>query len=199
MNNARGTTSNKEEFRKIQNFIGSDKKIENAVYIPIDSNEIPVYMTNLEYFINEEKHRDFEVDVKEDSTIFDHSVDSLLRIAIMHAQFESIHPFLDGNGRLGRILIALMAVKENIIEFPLFFVSEELEKERIRYYNSLNATRADNPDWISWIYFFLNASERMSNKIIEEIESSEQLAKYGISKCQTEIQKKYGCQLFLIR
>lgn len=196
MNDARGTVSNSGEFRKIQNFIGPDKKIENAVYIPINSNEIPEYMTNLEYFINSEYHRDFDLKLNDDETLISYDADSLLRIAIMHAQFESIHPFLDGNGRLGRILIALMAVKEKIMDAPLFFVSEELEKERIRYYNSLNYTRGDNPDWESWLMFFLNASERMADKIIEKIESSEQLAKFGLEKCQTEIQQKVWLATF---
>ena len=105
----------------------------------------------------------------------------------MHAQFESIHPFLDGNGRLGRILIALMAIKEEIMEAPLFFVSEELEMERIRYYNTLNETRGETPTWVGWILFFLNASERMADKIIGKIETSETLASNGLKKCQTSV------------
>ena len=188
MEDARGTVSNKGEFRKIQNFIGPDKKIENAVYIPINANLINEYMTNLEYFINGEYHRDFDKKVGEDKELFDHQIDSLLRIAIMHAQFESIHPFLDGNGRLGRILIVLMAIKEKIMEAPLFFVSEELEVERIRYYNTLNETRGETPSWVSWIIFFLNASERMANKIIEKIETAETLASTGLNKCKTSVQ-----------
>ena len=188
MEDARGTVSNKGEFRKIQNFIGPDKKIENAVYIPINANLINEYMTNLEYFINGEYHRDFDKKVDEDKELFDHQIDSLLRIAIMHAQFESIHPFLDGNGRLGRILIVLMAIKEKIMEAPLFFVSEELEVERIRYYNTLNETRGETPSWVSWIIFFLNASERMANKIIEKIETAETLASTGLNKCKTSVQ-----------
>ena len=180
MEDARGTVSNKGEFRKIQNFIGPDKKIENAVYIPINANLINEYMTNLEYFINGEYHRDFDKKVDEDKELFDHQIDSLLRIAIMHAQFESIHPFLDGNGRLGRILIVLMAIKEKIMEAPLFFVSEELEVERIRYYNTLNETRGETPSWVSWIFFFLNARERITGKIIEKIETAETLAYTGL-------------------
>ena len=187
MEDARGTVSNKGEFRKIQNFIGPDKKIENAVYIPINANLINEYMTNLEYFINGEYHRDFDKKVGEDKELFDHQIDSLLRIAIMHAQFESIHPFLDGNGRLGRILIVLMAIKEKIMEAPLFFVSEELEVERIRYYNTLNETRGETPSWVSWIIFFLNASKRMANKIIEKIETAETLASTGLDKCKTSV------------
>ena len=187
MEDARGTVSNKGEFRKIQNFIGPDKKIENAVYIPIKANLINEYMTNLEYFINGEYHRDFDKKTEENKVLFDHKIDSLLRIAIMHAQFESIHPFLDGNGRLGRILIALMAIKEKIMEAPLFFVSEELEAERIRYYNTLNETRGETPSWVSWIIFFLNASERMANKIIEKIETAETLASTGLDKCKTSV------------
>ena len=144
-------------------------------------------MTNLEYFINGEYHRDFDKKVGEDKELFDHQIDSLLRIAIMHAQFESIHPFLDGNGRLGRILIVLMAIKEKIMEAPLFFVSEELEVERIRYYNTLNETRGETPSWVSWIIFFLNASERMANKIIEKIETAETLASTGLDKCKTSV------------
>ena len=188
MEDARGTVSNKGEFRKIQNFIGPDKKIENAVYIPINANLINEYMTNLEYFINGEYHRDFDKKVGEDKELFDHQIDSLLRIAIMHAQFESIHTFLDGNGRLGRILIVLMAIKEKIMEAPLFFVSDELEVERIRYYNTLNETRGETPSWVSWIIFFLNASERMANKIIEKIETAETLASTGLNKCKTSVQ-----------
>lgn len=196
MRDARGTTSNNGEFRKVQNFIGTDKKIENAIYIPISANEISDYMTNLEHFINSEHHRDFDLNVNSDEVSISYDADPLLRIAIMHAQFESIHPFLDGNGRLGRILIALMAVKESIMEAPLFFVSEELEKERVRYYNSLNDTRGDNPDWESWLLFFLNSSERMADKIINKIETSEEVALLGLKKCQTEIQKKVWLATF---
>lgn len=196
MTNARGTTSSGGEYRKVQNFIGPDNKIENATYIPIPAHEIDEYMANLEHFINGQNHSSFDKDKEPNLEYFDYECDSLIKIAIAHAQFESIHPFLDGNGRLGRILIALLAVSEGLVTAPLFFVSEELEKERIRYYNALNATRGQQPDWYNWIQFFMNASGRMATKMIGQLERAETLAKKGISLCKIESHKKVWLATF---
>ncbi|CRH93895.1 Protein involved in cell division [Chlamydia trachomatis] len=191
---ARGTNANGGEFRKIQNFIGPDKNIENASYIPIGANEIGDYMTNLEFFINGAFHP--SLDVEEGQEFITFNSDILLRIAVAHAQFESIHPFLDGNGRLGRILIALMAVQEGLLHHPIFFVSEELEKERIRYYNALNATRGQNPDWNPWFHLFLNASEQMASNILKKINNADEHAKKGLAICQTQTQKNVWLATF---
>lgn len=191
---ARGTTSNGGEFRKIQNFIGPDKNIENASYIPIGANEIGDYMTNLEFFINGEYHSSLESDEQGERLSYDS--DTLLRIAVAHAQFESIHPFLDGNGRLGRILIALMAVQEGLLNYPIFFVSEELEKERIRYYNALNATRGQKPDWLPWLNLFLTASEQMAINILKKIHNADEHARKGLELCQTQTQKNVWLSTF---
>ena len=191
---ARGTTSNGGEFRKIQNFIGPDKNIENASYIPIAANEIGDYMANLEFFINGESHHSLEN--SQGQEVINFNSDTLLRIAVSHAQFESIHPFLDGNGRLGRILIALMSVQEGLLNYPIFFVSEELEKERIRYYNALNATRGDNPDWLPWLNLFLNASEQMATNILKKIQKADEHAKRGLEVCQTQTQKNIWLTTF---
>lgn len=178
----RGTTSASGEFRKVQNFIGPDKKLENATYIPISAEKISDYMTNLEYYINGEIHSSFQTfDEYEEYEVLDQNVDTLIKTAIIHAQFESIHPFLDGNGRLGRILIVLCFMMDDLINEPVFFISEELEKERLRYYNRLNGVRGDNPDWYSWIDFFLSASQRMANSLLKKLEDIENLAKTGLS------------------
>ena len=190
MDNARGTVSGSGEFRKIQNFIGPDKHIENAKYIPIPANEIGAYMSNLEYYINGMDHYSFQEADEQASTVIGYNANALLRIAVAHAQFESIHPFLDGNGRLGRILVALMAVQEKIVSYPLFFVSEELEKERVRYYNALNATRLEEPDWFTWIMFFLEATERMVEKTVEKLVNVENIALEGLKICENDTQKK---------
>ena len=196
MTNARGTSSAGGEYRKIQNFIGPDNNIEHAVYIPVSAAEIPQYMANLEYFMNGEVHSSFKKYNGSEGVVLDEKIESLIKIAIMHAQFESVHPFLDGNGRLGRILIALMAMSYDLVDFPVFLVSEELEKERARYYALLNGIRGDNPDWYLWIKFFLECCERMTSKLIEKMKNTEQLAKECLSKCRLDTEKKYGCTLF---
>ena len=198
MDNARGTKANKGNFRKIQNFIGKDKNIENAVYIPVSANEIDEYMTNLEYFINGENHISLNTEICDDGYSFINYDDiPLLKMAICHAQFESIHPFLDGNGRLGRILIVLMALYYGIVSEPLFFVSEELDKEKIKYYNLLNSTRGNNPQWYGWIEFFLQASDKMIDGLLEKIDKADELFNNLQSLCITDSQKRVLFSTFL--
>lgn len=194
-NNARGTNQNGGEFRKIQNFIGPDNKIENATYIPVAANEINQYMENLEYYVNSNKHRSFEKE-NVNGILLDENSDIILKIAIAHAQFESIHPFLDGNGRLGRILIALLAVQADLVDSPVFLVSEELERERIRYYNLLSGVRGNNPDWFSWLYFFIECSKRMAERLLQKLSSAEDLAKSGIPNLKLQSEQKVWIYTF---
>lgn len=121
MRGARGSRQSSGEYRKIQNFIGPSTKIEDAVYLPIGANEIGDYMSNLEHFINGEHHFSYDKRANEDMYLFDETAPPLVKTAIIHAQFESIHPFLDGNGRLGRILIVLSMLNENLTTEPIFF------------------------------------------------------------------------------
>lgn len=187
MDGGRGTTSAKGQFRQIQNFIGPTKKIEDASYIPIGANEIGEYMTNLEYYINSQDHRSFlSTECDENEVLLNYQSDTLIKTAIMHAQFESIHPFLDGNGRMGRILIVLNTMQDNLIDKPVFFVSEELEKERLRYYNLLNGVRGDTPDWFSWIDFFLDACDRMSDSMLRKLDGINDLAEKGLRKIDAD-------------
>lgn len=192
MKNSRGTTEGSGEFRRIQNFIGPNNKIEDASYIPIEANEIPDYLNNWENFINKHPYgQKLSTDhlEKENKFIIDENSPALLKAAVMHAQFESIHPFLDGNGRLGRILIALYTVQSNLIASPIFFVSEELEKQRFKYYHFLNSTRGNNASWTEWIEFFLEASNRMADKLNLLLETAEKIAFDGLKKCEKDVQK----------
>ena len=102
------------EFRTIQNFLGpKGSTIENATYIPPEPQLVPEYISNLEKYINEN-----EEDLP------------LIKVALLHSQFETIHPFTDGNGRTGRILVPLYLFSENVIDEPSFLVSESLEKDK---------------------------------------------------------------------
>ncbi|GAA0434978.1 Fic family protein [Lentibacillus halophilus] len=198
MEGARGSTQTSGNYRKVQNFIGPTKKMEDATYIPIAAHNIDDYMENLEYFINHHPYnKPLPVDhLSTDDYVFDEDADPLIKTAIIHAQFESIHPFLDGNGRLGRILIVLYLIQSNVITSPIFFVSEELEKERPRYYDMLNGVRGDNPRWGDWLLFFLRACDRMADRINAKLEAAESLAKEGLAACGTASEKKIWLNTF---
>lgn len=174
----RGNTKAPGEFRSIQNYIGqANCKIENATYIPPEPQLVNDYISNLENFIN--------CDTDE--------IDPLIKVAIIHSQFETIHPFLDGNGRIGRIIIPLYLYDKGRINSPTLFVSESLERDKFKYYELLNNTRTvvtglnsvdaesseldidelnnARKNYTDWIIFFLNACETEAKKTIDKIDS----------------------------
>lgn len=87
---------------------------------------------------------------------------------------------------MGRILIVLSTMQDGLIDKPVFFVSEELEKERLRYYNLLNGVRGKNPDWFSWIEFFLDACQRMATSLLNRLESINELATSGAKRINSD-------------
>jgi Fic family protein len=177
----RGNSRNPGEFRAIQNFIGPQGcTIQNASYIPPEPQLVPEYMTNLEKYINEPTD----------------NLNDLIRIAIIHAQFETIHPFLDGNGRIGRILIPLYLYDRKLISSPNFFLSESLEKDKFKYYKLLNDTRVVQSEtsydisaqrWNEWIKFFINAIINQANKNITLIDKIDNLYHETIDSCKDTI------------
>ena len=190
MINARGTSFAGGEFRKIQNFIGRDNKIEHVSYIPIGTNEISAYMDDLEHYVNGYFHNSFLKYDDQQLYVIDEKAPEILKLAVMHAQFESIHPFLDGNGRLGRILIALMAVNYGLVDVHIFLVSEELERERSRYYDLLKGVIGNDPDWYSWLSFFVDCCGAMANKLVSKMQDSIKLAETGMKLLSTVSEQK---------
>ena len=149
LDSVRGYNKDRGSFRKIQNFIGFEgAKIEQAYYIPPSSDPLDNVMMNA--LTEWEKYIHLE------------SEETLIQLAIMHAQFEIIHPFLDGNGRIGRILIPLFLHDKKYIDFPAFYMSEYLESHRSEYYVRLRNI-SDNNDWQGWIEFFLRAIIKQSH------------------------------------
>lgn len=174
----RGNSRNPGEFRGIQNFIGPQGcTIQTASYIPPEPQLVPDCMSNLEKYINEPTD----------------NLNDLIRIAIIHAQFETIHPFLDGNGRIGRILIPLYLYDRKLISAPNFFISESLEKDKFKYYKLLNDTRVVasqtsaediSQRWNVWIKFFINAIIIQANKNIVLIDQIDNLYNKTLNNCK---------------
>jgi Fic family protein len=139
MQGVRGRNKAPGEYRRIPNWIGPQGcTIEQARFIPCSAEALPGAMNAWEAYL----HAD--------------APDQLVQLAIAHAEFEAIHPFLDGNGRLGRLMVPLFLRSKGLLSSPNFYISEYLEQRRDEYYGRLLAVSRDN-DWTSWCAFFLQA------------------------------------------
>ncbi len=138
MQGVRGAERDPGEFRRTQNWIGSGGcSLTEATYVPPPPYEMLQSLDNLEKFLH-------------DST----PIPALIRVGLAHAQFETIHPFLDGNGRTGRLLITFLLCEQNILQRPLLYLSHYFKKYRAEYYDRLQAVR-DYGNWEDWLKFFL--------------------------------------------
>lgn len=140
MEGVRGQEKDPGEFRYSQNWIGGQSStLKNARFIPPAPEDMTIAMSDLEKYIN----NDDELDV-------------LIRVALIHYQFETIHPFLDGNGRIGRLLITLYLMEKGVLTTPALYISYFLKKNRIEYYDRMSEVRR-NGNYEQWIKFFLQA------------------------------------------
>lgn len=152
MENVRGQDKTPGEFRHSQNWIGpANCSLKDARYIPPNVEDIQTAMSDLEKYINE------NVDY-----------DPLIRAALIHYQFETIHPFLDGNGRIGRLLILLYLMEQRLIEKPVIYISYFLKKNQIEYYDRISEVRRTG-NFEQWIRFFLEAVSKAASDSLEAI------------------------------
>ncbi len=139
MQGVRGQNRTPGEYRRIQNWIGPEgMPIESARFVPISPERINDAMSAWEAYAHAGPQ------------------DYLVQLAVLHAEFEAIHPFLDGNGRLGRMLVPLFLFERKLLSSPMFYVSAYLEAKRDEYYERLLAVSRDN-DWTGWCEFFLRS------------------------------------------
>ncbi len=152
MQGVRGEHATPGEFRRSQNWIGPPGcTLNNASYVPPPVDELMPCLAAWEMFLH------------------DRSLPPLIQAAMMHSQFEAIHPFLDGNGRVGRLLITLFLVERNILPTPLLYISAFFEATRQDYYERLSAVTQQSA-WTAWIEYFLNGVARMSEDALSRAE-----------------------------
>lgn len=139
LSGVRGQNKSPGAYRRIPNWIGPiNRPIEEARFVPIDAERLPDAMSAWERYA----HSD--------------APDRLVQLAILHAEFEALHPFLDGNGRLGRMLVPLFLWQTGLIQQPMFYISAYFEARRDEYYDGLFGVSPDD-DWTGWCGFFLEA------------------------------------------
>jgi Fic family protein len=147
LSSVRGANKDRGNLRRIQVYIGAPgTPIEEASYIPPPITEISSLLSNWESYINSDQEKD-----------------PLVQMGVAHYQFEAIHPFMDGNGRIGRLLMPLFLYQRELLSYPLLYISEFFEKYRTMYYDSLNLVSKEG-NWENWIRFFLTALTDQSLK-----------------------------------
>lgn len=149
LSSGRGASASPGEFRTSQNWVGGTRP-GNAVFVPPPAHLVGECIGDLERFIH----------ARQDG------LPALVRAGLAHVQFETIHPFLDGNGRVGRLLIALMLFDSGILAQPLLYLSLYLKQHRDEYYRLLNAVRTDG-DWEAWLEFFLEGVAETSQSAVD--------------------------------
>ncbi len=169
LQSVRGETKSPGEFRTSQNWIGG-RSLSDAQYIPPHHSYIHDLMGDLEKFIHNNQI----------------SVPALIRIGIAHYQFETIHPFLDGNGRIGRLLITLSLVNYGLLDKPILYVSTFFEKNKTLYYDNLTRVRAKN-DMLQWLKYFLVGLDQSATEAINTLNA--------ILKLKTKTEEKIYAHL----
>lgn len=145
----RGEHKQPGEFRRSQNWVGG-ASLKDAVFVPPPFTEIPSLMSDIEKFANDEENR----------------LPHLLKAALMHYQFETIHPFLDGNGRVGRLMIPIYLISKGVLTQPILYLSDFFERHRTLYYDNLMRVRTHD-DITQWYKFFLTGIIETASKGIQ--------------------------------
>jgi len=168
----RGQEKNPGEFRRSQNWIGAANcTLKEARYIPPNVEDMNVALTDLERYMNEGD-----------------DYDPLIRIALIHYQFETIHPFLDGNGRVGRLMILLYLMEQGYISKPIIYISYFLKKNQIEYYDRISEVRRSG-NYEQWVGFFLEAVSAAAKDSLATVEKLSALHEGNIERLPVTARK----------
>jgi Fic family protein len=172
----RGSEKAPGEYRTSQNWIGGERP-GRAIFVPPPPDRVADCMSELERFLHDDPAR----------------TPTLEKAALAHVQFETIHPFLDGNGRLGRLLTTLVFVSEGVLRQPLLYLSLYLKAHRDTYYDLLQRVRTDG-DWESWVGFFARGVRQTADQAVSSAQELASLFKEDRSKIQ-ELGRSAGSAL----
>ncbi len=168
MEGVRGQEKSPGEFRTSQNWIGGmGSTLRNARYIPPNPDDMVECMSDLEKYIHSED-----------------TLDILIQAALIHYQFESIHPFLDGNGRIGRLLITLFLMEKKALSSPALYISYFLKKNRVEYYDRMMEVRTKGA-FEQWIKFFLRAVAESAEDAVDTVVQLHELHEQNVTRIQT--------------
>jgi Fic family protein len=169
LQSGRGALSNPSEFRTTQNWIGpAGCSLNNAVFVPPAVPEMMQALSDLELFFYDES-----------------DIPALIKIGLIHAQFETIHPFADGNGRMGRLLITFWLCQQKILSEPLLYLSYYFKQNRTEYYDRLMDIRIKG-QWEEWIKFFLKGIASVATESTETAKEILKLREYYLEICHRE-------------
>ena len=175
LSSSRGENKLPGEFRRSQNWIGGSRP-GNALFVPPPVENLMDCLSNLETFFHENKS----------------TLPSLIKAGIAHAQFETIHPFLDGNGRLGRLLISLILYKEGLLEEPILYLSVYFKQNRNIYYDLLQQVRLKGT-WETWLEFFLEGVTESAKQAISSAKKINLLFEEDLLKIQGLGRQRLSC------
>lgn len=173
MDGVRGQEKNPGEFRRSQNWIGpAGCALKDARYIPPNVEDMEAAMSALEKYINDSEN-----------------YDPLIQAALIHYQFETIHPFLDGNGRIGRLLILLYLMERKLLSKPVIYVSYFLKKNQVEYYDRISEVRRSG-NYEQWVLFFLEAVSKAAADAVESVGKLSALHDTNVAKLPKPVRSK---------
>ena len=173
----RGSYKSPGEFRRSQNWIGGTRP-GNALFVPPPPEQLMACLDEFEKFLHDDTHK----------------LPILIKAGLAHMQFETIHPFLDGNGRLGRLLITLLLCDSELLTDPMLYLSLYLKQNRELYYSLLQQVRIHG-SWETWLEFFVEGVHQTATQAVLTAQKMNQLFDEGITKINTLGRAKYSCLL----